>query len=227
MGSLPISRATALQLAAVAVIGTGAVVSGGTLAPLLMLALSPPVADVVGKAVEGLIPNLLSGLFSDKAKQEQSDRDRARRRKQNHHVQGAINEAIALCVKDAAETSTLSKGGKDALSRISAKLVQNPLALELTPGTDPIDEAAVTAILTGDARTIRDRGGPSSGRCSSGSTRTRSAKRRCRSRWSTPRATCTGTFPPPWLRCSSTRAPSPTRRGSPWCSAFSARSTRT
>jgi|GEM_PF-1374067 len=155
-GSLQISRANAIQLGAVAALGIATIASGGTLAPLLIAVLGTEGPKKAGEAALGFAINVLSGIFSDEVQGRLSAADKARRSKQNHDVQRAINTAIASCLQDAAETYSKSVDGKNYLKATAAAMLAKPLTLQLTPGTDAIDEARVTTILSGDANTIRN-----------------------------------------------------------------------
>ena len=162
--SISLSRSTALQLGAVAAIGVATVASGGTLAPLFASVLGGIGAKVAGDAVVGLIPNILSGLFSDKVKGDQGRADRARRSKQNHDIQKAINGAIAKCLRMAAASYPEGVKPPEYLTSIAASIEQNPLSLVIVPTVNPgdtaasaIDETAITKVLSGDIATIRGR----------------------------------------------------------------------
>ncbi|MBX3409641.1 MAG: hypothetical protein KF859_07115 [Phycisphaeraceae bacterium] len=162
--SLAISRASALQLAAVATLGLGAVVAGGALSPLLLPILGVGGIAMAGEAVASFAINVIAGVFGDEAKRWQSESERAHRSKQNHGVQRAINLAIAGCLRKAAASYPKGVKPPEYLTGIAKSIEENPLSLciEALPGaqgsaTPGIDEAAATSILSGDINTIRGR----------------------------------------------------------------------
>ena len=162
--SLDISRASALQLAAVSTLGLGAVVAGGVFGPLLLPIFGSGGIAMAGEAVASFSMSVLAGVYGDETKRRQSAAERPRRSNQNHDLQRAINLAIGGCLRKAAASYPKGVKPPEYLTGIAESIEKNPLSLciEALPGaegraTPGIDETAATGILSGDIKTIRGR----------------------------------------------------------------------
>lgn len=157
--SLP--RSTCLQLGAVAAIGVATVASGGTLVPLFASVLGGVGAKVAGDAIVGLIPNILSGLFSDKVKGDQQRAEKAHRSKQNHDIQKVISKAVAKCLRMASASYPTGVEPPEYLVAVATSIERDPLSLVIEVHeslnqqiSTEIDEKAITSILSGDIASI-------------------------------------------------------------------------
>ena len=144
-GSIAIDRSAAIQLGAVALITAASACSGGGLVPLA--------AALVGT---GFASNVLAGLFARAADKKEEDRRRRSMREQNHHVQRAINLAIARCIDDAG--AQLGGDNRKFLKKVAADIKKDPLALEMSEApSGGADEKRITELLSGSVEEVRAR----------------------------------------------------------------------
>lgn len=150
-GSVRIGRSVAIQLGTAALISDTTLCLGGHIAPLAMAVLGERMVRLLGNAASVLIPNLLVGPIARFAHRKEEDARQRSEREQNHHVQRAINRAIARCMTESADTYTGSRVVERFLRKVGRAIEKDPLRFEVSETSGgAVDEKRVTELLSGN-----------------------------------------------------------------------------